>query len=155
MNVRQQIKINAPASQLWHILAEDFDKISGWAATVLESGPNPQVPEGEGRVCLTTFGKNTEVITHIDKTERTYTYAVTPEKRPFFLKGIENTWTIKPIGNDRSEVSMNANVKLMPVIGLLIAPLMKRRMLKGFVSILEELKHYAETGEVHPRKQKP
>ena len=154
MNVSQQTIINAPVSQLWKILAEDYDQISGWAAAVLESGPNPEVPVGEGRVCLTTVGTNIETITHKDKNARTFSYNVVPEKAPFFFKGVENTFDLKPLGNNQTEVSMSANVDLSPVIGTLLGPLVRKRMLKGFVGILEELKQYAETGEVHVRKQR-
>ena len=80
----------------------------------------------------------------MDERERTFSYAVVPEDAPFFFKGVENTFNLKPLGNDRTEVSMNANVKLSPVIGTLLGPLVKRRMLKGFVGILEELKEYVQ-----------
>lgn len=153
MNVKHQITVNASAERLWEILVEDYDQISGWASAVLESGPNPQVPVGDGRVCLTTVGRNTEVIKHKNKSEHTFTYIATPERQPFFLNGIENTFTLKSIGDNQTTVGMNAHVKLSGIVGSVMAPLMKRRMLKGFGGILEELKHYAETDEVHARKQ--
>ena len=152
MNVKHKIDINAPASHLWQILVNDFNDISGWATVVLTSGPNPHVPIGEGRVCQTTLGNNSETITEFNENDRTYTYVVEPEKTPFFLKGIENTWTVKPLGPERSEVSMRANVTLHTLMGKLMAPLVRRRMLKGFGSLLEELKVFAETGQVHQRK---
>jgi len=152
MNAKRQISIDAPAGQLWRILAEDYDKVGEWATVVQESTPNPDVPEGEGRVCTTTFGDNKETITHLDEQEQSFTYAVDFAKSPFFLKGINNTWTVEPKGNDRSLVSMSADVELIAVFGQLIGPLLKRRMLKGFDALLEELKVYAETGQVHPRK---
>ncbi len=37
---------------------------------------------------------------------------------------------------------------------MLLSPLLKFGMGKAFQEILEELKHYVETGEVHPRKAK-
>lgn len=154
MNANAQINIKAPASQLWRILAEEYDQISEWAAVVLESEPNPDVAKGEGRLCVTTIGNNKETITHIDEQARTFTYAVVPEKSPFFLRGLENSWMIEPTSDNESIVSMRATVKLLPVFSQLVGPSMKRRMEKGFVKILEELKYYAETGQVHPRKQK-
>lgn len=152
MIVEHQSIINTSASQLWDILAKDYDKIGEWATAVVESTPNPDVPEGEGRVCSTALGNNKETITHKDEQERSFTYAVDFEKSPFFLEGIDNTWTVEPAGNGQSVVRMSANVQLKTIIGTLIAPIMKIRMRKGFVSILEELKYYAETGEIHPRK---
>ena len=153
MNAQGQITINAPASQVWRILVEDYDKVGEWATAVPESFTNPEVPEGEGRICSTTLGNTTEVITQLDEQERNFTYSVEPENPPFFLEGIDNTWTVEPKGNNQSVVSMNADVKLKTAVAPLIAPLMKWRMHKGFGTILEELKYYAETGQVHPRKQ--
>lgn len=153
MNAKRQINVNAPASQVWRILAEDYDKIGEWATVVEESTPNPEVPVGEGRICATTFGNNKETITHLDEQERSFTYEVDFAKSPFFLEGIENSWTVESKGNNQSLVSMSANVQLKTVIGQLIGPLLKRRMEKGFDSLLEELEYYAETGQVHPRKQ--
>lgn len=153
MNAKRQININAPANQIWRILAEDYDKVGDWATLVEESSPNPDVPEGEGRVCVTALGNNKETITHLDEQERSFTYAVDFAKPPFFLEGIDNTWTVEPTGDNQSLVGMNANVRLKTAVGQLMAPVMKRRMEKGFDSLLEELKYYAETGRVHPRKQ--
>lgn len=152
MNPKREITINASANHLWTILAQDYDKIGEWATAVVESSPNPDVPEGEGRVCSTSFGDNKEIITHLDEQERSFTYAVEFAKVPFFLEGIDNTWIVEPQGDNQSLVSMNADVRLKTVVGTLIAPLMKRRMEKGFVGLLEELKYYAETGQIHPRK---
>jgi len=153
MNPKRQITINASASQLWNILAKDYDKVGQWATAVEKSIPNPDVPEGEGRVCTTTFGNNKEVITHLDEQERSFTYAVDFAKPPFFLEGIENTWTIEPNGNNQSIVRMSADVQIKTIVGKLAAPLIQRRMEKGFDGLLEELKYYAETGKIHPRKQ--
>jgi carbon monoxide dehydrogenase subunit G len=153
MNVKRQINVNAPAGQLWSILVEDYDRVGEWATAVKESTPNPDVPEGEGRICATTLGNNKETITRFDEQERSFTYAVDFERSPFFLEGIDNTWTVEPKGDNQSLVSMSANIELKSIIGQLIRPLLKRRMEKGFDSLLEELKYYTETGQVHPRKQ--
>lgn len=153
MIVKRQINVNAPTSQMWHILAEDYDKVGEWATAVEESTPNPDVPVGEGRVCVTTFGDNKETITQIDEQKRTFTYEVEFAKSPFILEGIENTWIVEPVGSNQSLVSMSANVNLKTVFGHLLGPLLKRRMEKGFDSLLEELKYFAETGQVHWRKQ--
>lgn len=152
MIVTKEITINASTKELWRILADDYDKIGEWTTTVQLSTPNPDVPEGEGRVCSTALGHVKETITHKDEQKHAFTYAVTAENAPFFLDGIDNTWNVEAVGNNQSLVRMSANVKLMPVVGQLIAPFMKMRMLKGFNSILEELKYYAETGQIHPRK---
>ena len=148
MEVSRQTTINVPASELWRILHDDFDKISHWAAPIKSSSPDPEVAVGDGRICDTTFGKNTEVITSRDKGNHTFTYEVTPEKVPFFLKGISNTWQINPIGDNQSEVSTTSEIVLSSSLETVAGSLMKKQMHKAFGEILEDLKHYAETGEV-------
>ena len=153
MQAQAQININASADRLWEILVDDFDQISKWTAAVYTSGPNPDLPVGDGRVCETTIGNNVEEMTHRDQQNGTFTYHVIPEKAPFFLNGIDHTWTIKPTGENMSQVGMDATVHLGPVANILMGPFMKRRMLSGFASILEELKYYAETNQIHPGKK--
>jgi hypothetical protein len=153
MNVQRKISINTPVSRLWSILADDYDKVGEWTTAVEASAPNPDVPEGEGRVCATGFGENRETITHSDSEEHTFTYQVEFAKPPFFLERILNSWSVDAGGDGQSVVQMNADVQLKPIIGAIMGPFLKRGMHRRLDKILDELKYYAETGQIHPRKQ--
>lgn len=154
MEVIRAITINASANRLWQILAEDYDKVGEWTSEIPESSPNPDLPVGEGRVCTTPdFGDVKEIITHFDEQQRSFSYAADIQKMPFFVREIGNSWRVEPKGDNRAVVHMHLKGRLLPVFSQLMGPIMKRQMLKSVDTILEELKYYAETGQIHPRKR--
>jgi len=154
MNVNRQINVNASASELWHILADKYDKVGEWTSAIPDSAPNPDLPEGQGRVCTTSnFGITKETITHMDEAEQSFGYNVDIPEGPFFIQGVDNTWRVEPNGEINTTVFMQAQVQLLPVFAQLMSPILKRQMAKRVDKILEELKYYAETGQIHPRKQ--
>ncbi|MEM7348638.1 MAG: SRPBCC family protein [Chloroflexota bacterium] len=157
MKLSQDLTINAPVDRVWGIVAHDFDKIGEWASGVAHSTTNAEavIPDGAsvgGRVCsVPGFGDIHETFTAYDEEGKTFTYDATG--LPFFVRRAENGWTIKAVGANRTRVSFSADMTLMPVIGTLMGIPMKSQMTKLLKNAVEELKHYAETGEIHPRKK--
>ena len=153
MEVIRKINVNASASQLWTILAEEYDRVGEWTSEIEQSAPNPDLPVGEGRVCVTPgFGDVKETITKYDEQDREFSYAAEIGNFPFFVKEVGNTWRVEANGNG-SIVHMHMKGRLLPVFAQLMGPIMKRQMAKSADIVLEELKYFAENGRVHPRKQ--
>jgi len=153
MEVKRKITVNASADRLWEILGTDYDKVGEWTSEVPSSSPNPDLPVGQGRVCSTDgFGDAKETITQFDEKRRELAYVAEIEKMPFFVKEMGNHWRVEPKGGNRSIVHMHLQGKLMPVFKQLMSGTMAKQMAKSADVILEELKYYAETGNVHPRK---
>ena len=71
---------------------------------------------------------------------------------PFFVKNLVNNWQVTEQGNRQAAVNMKLNIDLMPVIGTLMAPMMKVQMGKLLGEAVEELKFFVENGKPHPRK---
>lgn len=157
MKLSQDLTINAPADRVWRIVAHDFAKIGQWASGVAHSTINKvaDIPEGAvvgGRVCAVPgFGEIHETFTAYDETSKTFTYDATG--LPFFVRRAENEWVVQEIDSNTTRVSFSADMELLPVIGSLMAIPLKYQMTKLLQNAVEELKHYAETGEIHPRKQ--
>ena len=155
MDVKRQLTVNASAEKLWQILGEDYDRVGEWTSEIPSSAPNPDLPTGQGRVCKTDgFGDAKETITKFDETRRELAYVAEIEKMPFFVKEMGNSWRIESRGQNKSVVHMHLQGKLMPVFSQLMSGTMAKQMGKSADIILEELKYYAETGKIHPRKQK-
>ncbi len=153
MDVIRKITINASAERMWKILADDYDKVGEWTSQIEQSTSNPDLPVGEGRVCTTPgFGDVKETITQFDETRRMFSYAADIQKMPFFVRAMGNTWQVEPKGPNQSIVHMHLEGKLLPVFAQLMGPLMKKQMVKTVDILLEELKYYAETDKIHPRK---
>ncbi len=51
MEIISKTNINAPAENLWKILAGDYNKVCEWTSLVEQSVPNPDLPTGKGRAC--------------------------------------------------------------------------------------------------------
>ena len=71
---------------------------------------------------------------------------------PFFVRDVANRWQVERQGETSSQVHIHLTVDIWPVFAQLIGPFLKRKMSKTIDIGLEELKYYAETGQIHPRK---
>ena len=155
MEFTVKTSIDASADKLWGILGSDYSNIGSWTSQVLESHGPENVGPGEARVCQTAgFGDTLETLVRYDDDQREFAFTMESEKSPFFMREILNTWSVEPKGDGRSDVQVHVKVKLLPVFAQLLGGRMSKRMAKRGDSILEELKFYAENGEVHPRKMR-
>ncbi len=148
MQVTRQTTVNTSVDKVWQILGTDFNNVSEWAGTVLESNAIPDMPAGSGRLCnIKGLGKTVEKLTSFDDNQRKFSFTLENSKIPFFMKKIENTWSVTPKGNDQSVVQINADVNLMPVFSQLMGGRMGKRLGKGAEDLLGELKYFAENGK--------
>ena len=159
MTISKQIIIDAPATEVWRVVAHDFHKADQWASSVnhstrREAGPTPEgCPlDTAGRACDTSIGAIKEEIVHYNETQKSFGYQAKGEKMPFFVKNLVNNWRVTAQDTNRARVDMKLNVKLMPVIGTIMGPMMKLQMGKLLGEAVEELKFFVEQGKPHPRK---
>lgn len=157
IQLKKEITIQAPAQKVWGILAHEFDKMGEWSSDLLDSratteGPRPEGARVCGRVCAShSFGGREEieeVFTYYEEENMRFGYKGT--KIPWFIKSAENNWSVRSLGKDRSVAEFLARVELNAFLGLLV----KAYFSKLGRRVLEELKHYAEKDEPHPRKKK-
>ncbi len=157
MELKKQITVNAPFETVWKILFEDFDKVGDWTTAVDNSVPNPHAKpvNGEdlgGRICDSPFGRTVENFIDFDERHNRFTYEV-ESGLPFFVKHGQNTWQVTPKGKQTLvDMHMVMDLNLFP--GKLMQSVMRRQMNNLVDDLLEELKFYAETGEVHARVER-
>ncbi|MEL6405714.1 MAG: SRPBCC family protein [Chloroflexota bacterium] len=158
MKLARQTVINAPASEVWRVVAHDFAKIGTWATAVPKSVINTDVsiPEGAqvgGRICsVNGFGDIYETFTAYDEAGKTYTFEAVG--MPFFVTSAHNTWQVKAIDQNTTHVSYEVEMKLMPIFNFLMSLPMKFQLNGLLDKTTEELKYFIEEGVPHPRKQK-
>ena len=160
MEINKNAIVNVSADRLWSILADDFDKIGGWASGVDSSGPHVEaaIPEGAsvgGRVCqVPGFGAIDETFTSFDATELSYAFAANASKLPSFVRNVTNHTKVTPLGPEQSRVDLKITADTEGIRGALIKPVMNRKFSTGVEEVLVDLKEFAETGQISSEKSK-
>jgi len=159
MQIRSHTTINAPATEVWHVIAQQFDAIGEWASSIPTSYAAPEVSPLPGaevgaRVCATGvrgFKDVHEQFTSYDEEAMRFAYEATTGL-PWIVRHAENHWQVRPLDQSRCEVEAQAVVVLRAVPGLILAPLLRIQMNRLGRQTFEELKYYVEQGKPHPRK---
>lgn len=161
VQVNDEMIVNAPASQVWRVLAHEFDQIGQWSSGVTESRAIVDVPilEGAkvgGRVCLSDGflgGEAQEAFTHYDEKTMRFGYKGMGEL-PWPFKSGGNNWSVRSLDTNKSLVAFSAEVDLhlLPGIFMLLLKPIFKKVLGTWT--LEELKYYVEHDKAHPRKLK-
>jgi hypothetical protein len=145
MEFVKQATIDAPADRVWQILGPEFNEISNWSSFVEVSQQDPDLADGEGRVCeVQGMGDVREVLYEYDEDQQKLGFTVDSPKNPFFIQEAKNTWRVEPIGDDQSLVHIGVDVKMAPVFKQLMSGRMRKMMEKRADVIILDLKNYAE-----------
>lgn len=155
MQIQRSITIQAPSEAIWDLLANRFHEVGTWASIINESGALPSQNQHTGiadRMCNTPDGVFKEQMTAFDEEQRTFSY-LAYEGLPGFVREGGNTWRVRDIGRGKTEVSMHMKFDLNPVAEALMGWMMKRQMTKAGEAVLDDLKIYAESGQISQRKR--
>ncbi|MEM8964196.1 MAG: SRPBCC family protein [Acidobacteriota bacterium] len=157
MHINRQITIDAPIDQVWDVLGHRYDQVDRWASSVSHSAPSAvgQPLDGApvaGRVCQTELGPFKESIFEYDENKNVLAYRASGSKMPFFVKDLRNRWSLNKVDDTRTEVDMAMSAELAFPFNLIMSLPMKTQFARVLDFAIEELKHYVETGNPHPRK---
>ena len=164
MKLDLSIEINTNIKQVWDVAAVDFANSAKWMTGVFHStahqnGDMDNVP-CQGRICV--FDNKSDGLKAEEKilTFNNETYTLCFEVVPIKEKGLQlpirkNTVTMNltEVSEKCTLVSWHCNVELK-FVGLLLAPLLNLGLRKAFSDLLNDLKHYCETGQVSEKKRK-
>lgn len=150
--------ISVSADSLWKICRE-FDKTAEWTSTLKHSYGTGE-PEHEGascnsRTCESDVGNGgtvkEELVMFSDvKKELSYNLI---EGAPGFITHANNHWRIIEVGPGQSKIEMNVTMHMKKFAGFFLGRLITRQMKKQVNIVQNELKIYAETGEVSEAKK--
>jgi hypothetical protein len=143
--------IATPPEVVWAELDGRFADIALWAGGVTSSKANPATPTGlngssyGGRICdVEGVGVTDERLVAFDSGERTLTYSVHADGLPFFVTGLENTWTVRSDGGTGSEVTVEMAAFTKGLMGKLGAVPLSRMLGKASVGLPNDLKVHLE-----------
>ena len=152
------IAIDAPIEKVWAVLAVDFGGIGKWASGVNHS---EGVGQGEGlegatcseRACKINaigFSNAKERIIKFDAENHILAYTIY-EGVPGFVKNFVNQWTLEQRGAG-TLVTARSTMRATGLMGWMMKGFMRSSTEGVLRKMGEELKHYVEKGEPHPRK---
>lgn len=160
IEISKKATIGVGADRLWSILADEFDRVGDWARAVDSSAPHPAAPAPEGasvggRICQAPgFGAIDETFVSFDPERRSYAFRAAASKIPSFVRDITNHTSVRAVGPDRSEVTVKVTADTDGLRGTMIKPIMERKFSSTIDELLEDLRIYAETGQVSGAKSK-
>lgn len=161
LDIKLSKEINASSDKVWEILGPNFLSISEWGTGILSSVNNPEAnikfenaPAG-GRFCeVEGFGKFEELILHYSDDAKEITWNADSLKIPGFVKGLQNAFKIEGVSDEKCRISSNLTADLKGIMGALLGGKVKGNFEKTIEIFLTDIKIYAETGEVSPRKKR-
>lgn len=154
MEIERTITINAPVDRVWDLLGTRFHEVGSWASVIDASQALDRKTGGTpvaDRVCETPQGVFKEHVTAFDADKRTFSY-VAYQGLPGFVREGGNTWSVRDLGGDRTEVHFRMKFDLNPIASVLMGWMLKRNMSRAADDVAHDLKVFAETGRVSDAK---
>lgn len=152
--------IAASADRLWEIIGPGFSEVSKWSRAVDHAETSGKaVFEGaacSNRACdlnASGFNKISETIIEYNENERRLGYTV-DTGLPGFVVYMANNWQIVPVGQNQCRAEMTITMKLKPLMGAIMGPMFKMNVNKVLGEVIEDLRTYAETGEISEAKRR-
>jgi len=156
MELYKEIVVNAPAATAWAILGEQFGQIAAWAAPITASSLEGEPRIGAVRTChIARFGPVApgaikERLIAFDAQAKSFAYEAV-EGMPGFIGRAVNRWSVHARDEKSCIVRTHATLTLRGPAALL-GILLKWKMQVDGGRVIEELQHFIERGQPHPRK---
>ena len=157
MEIKRTFTVNKPIAAVWDVLGNDYGGACKWGTGLYHSEGKgaPTLPgaEFDQRYCETNVGNLTEKVLVFDPENFKLSYEVI-DGFPGFVKSGVNTWTLRQLGPNKTEVTVHFVAVLGGLMGTIMKPMMKWQLSKSFDQVLEDFKVYVETGKPSAAKAK-
>ena len=158
-DILKEQTINVSADELWQLVGPGFVEVYKWSSNV-DYATGSGESKFAGAVCseracevnVMGFSSIKEKLTNYDQEKMSLTYEVN-DGMPGFITKAENQWTVVPISHGRSKLVMKAVFRSKGLMGTLMNAMMKKKMDETLVTVLNDAKVYAETGEISSAKR--
>lgn len=156
--VKQELIIDASIDKTWQVLGPQFADAYKWASSIKHSEARDH-NSFNGSSCtergcnIKGMGNTKEKLIIYSEAEHKISYHVY-EGMPKMVKYATNTWTLTDLGNGKTKVEINLEMKTGGMMGAMMGGMMKKKMTKMAKGIIEEFGYYAVNGTPHPNKIK-
>ncbi len=159
MSKEPKMMFDANAEDIWAVLVGDFVNVQKWMAAIDKSTPMVGTPvpgaPAVGRDAHIPLNDAIMADKIVGIDEKTWTLHIDTDLKGIKgfnpMIGFKNSVYIKPMGQNRCEVTWTVEPKVVWYLSPMYF-MLKKAMFPGFIRSLEELKHIVETGKPHPRK---
>lgn len=158
MKITKKTVINKPAEQVWHLVANQFDKAHLWMSPIPKSvalgeGESKLGAKMQGRICDLSDDPNgakvKEVITAYDELSMSISFDVLPVNNPAIIPIKQNhvQMTVRTLGVNQCEVCWTASPSLK-WFAYPFYPLLRLVFPVAFGKLLNGLKVYSESTNI-------
>lgn len=151
MKKSRTVELNISAERVWEAIGNRFGDNGLWAASLTSSHLMGDLAVGVNRVCMNKQQKIVERLNLFDAKKMHLAYEITSDL-PAIVKTAKNHWSVKSLGANRSSMTAEVTSDLV-WWATPLSPLMTIAVSGILTKAMDELKHWAETGEQHPRKK--
>ena len=109
-------QIQAPAAEVWDVMAEQFADVAGWSSAVIESSLDGPLQAGSTRTCKlapTPAGLDTiqERLTTFDRSQKKFGFDIV-SGLPGMMKGVSSAWKIEADGPNRTRATNTLTIEV-------------------------------------------
>jgi hypothetical protein len=157
IHVQQELFINKDVKSVWEVMGNQYAEVHKWSTNFKDSKPGgkakfPALSYSE-RITQTGRGETVQALDKFDADNHSLAYHIT-KGAPGIAKHASAVWSLKKNSDASTNVILEFKMEPKGVMGFLMRPLIKKGMRKSALEIAEDLKHYVEKGQPHPRKLK-
>ena len=156
MNFKRTILLDKPIEEAWELLGPRYGEACEWAPGVHGSalvGKTNAQGQPTHRACATDFGDIRERVTEYDPKNYSLAYTVV-EGFPGMIKEGKNRWSLRAVGPNQTELTMDMTIRTGGLMGTLMRPMMRGKLAKTADQAVAGFKEYLETGRPSRAKQK-
>ena len=149
--------VKAPRDTVWRVVADEFGEVAKWASVIsentIEGADDADGLLGAARTCfIPGFGSSvSERVTVYDEEAGQFEYEVLQGLPPFVEKGT-SAWTITAIDAETTKIVSTVTMEIADGTPAMPVGLTRGGFAQVMTVSLDDLVHYVETGEPHPRQ---
>lgn len=151
MKKSRTVELNISAERAWEAIGNRFGDNGLWASSLTSSHLTGDLAEGVERICMNKEHETVEKLTLYNPQNMVLAYEITSDLPPI-IKTAKNRWSVKSLGANKSSMTSEVTSDLV-WWATPLSPLMTMAVSSILTKAMDELKHWAETGEQHPRKK--
>lgn len=159
MNLMETVVIDRPAAEVWRLLGDGFGEASVWASSIDSSRRvgEPALAGAPARarechVAVRGADRLVEELEDYDDARMSLTYVLATGMQ-HVARAARNTWSVTPLGAQRAELTIRAEVEWAPA-GRILAPLLRPYLRAMGRRNADDFKAYVETGCPSARKRR-